>query len=297
MKREIFEASDGKRLSVAVWDEGGPFKAAVVIAHGMAEHIARYDEFARYLNSRGYLVLGADQRAHGETDRDRLGLAKKGDLFESSVRDITEIVEEVKRRGYKTALLGHSYGSFLSQRVLSLGAGTELFACVLVGSALQRGAAVRLGKHIAKRRMKRKKDEPGKTFASLTFGSYDRKFGEGVGGWLNSDPASVGEYNADPLCGFTCSNGFYYYFFSGLMRLWKEPHAMLVGLPVLLVSGADDLVGGRGKLVRKLFGRLSERGADVTIKMVEGARHEVLNEPSRADTYAAVADFLDASLK
>ena len=50
MRREDFLASDGKTLKLAVWDEVKEPKGIVQIAHGMAEHIGRYDAFARYLN-------------------------------------------------------------------------------------------------------------------------------------------------------------------------------------------------------------------------------------------------------
>ena len=49
--------------------ELGCFKprGVVQLIHGMAEHIDRYDDFARFLADAGYLVAGHDHIGHGET--------------------------------------------------------------------------------------------------------------------------------------------------------------------------------------------------------------------------------------
>ena len=43
----------------------GPFKAAIQIAHGLAEHAARYDRLAQALTYAGYVVYASDHRGHG----------------------------------------------------------------------------------------------------------------------------------------------------------------------------------------------------------------------------------------
>ena len=49
--------------------ELGCFKprGVVQLVHGMAEHIDRYDDFARFLADAGYLVAGHDHIGHGDT--------------------------------------------------------------------------------------------------------------------------------------------------------------------------------------------------------------------------------------
>lgn len=298
MIREEFTAFDGKKIAIAIWDEVENPKAVVQIVHGMAEHIARYDEFARYLNSRGYIVEGDDHRAHGLTDKDALGLAGNGDLFEKTVRDERDLTAMLKARySLPVILFGHSYGSFLSQRYLSIDP-RPLKAAVLCGSAFMTGAPVSFGHAIAKRKVKKHRDEKGEIFASLTFGGYDKKFGEGAGGWLNRDKAEVDKYNADPLCNFTCSNGFYYWFFRGLKAIKKAKHENLApDFPLMIISGSDDMVGGRGKLVKKLNKRYQKLGLNPRFKLYEGGRHEIVNELNRAEVYADVADFFDSVME
>lgn len=295
MERTNFTASDGKTLSVAVWKSERP-RAVALIVHGMAEHIARYDEFASFLASRGVTAFGPDLRAHGLTDPDALGLSRGTDLFNDSVRDISELVAAAKGSGLPVVVIGHSYGSFLCQGYLASG-GSGAAAVILSGSALQKGAAVSLGARMAASKSKKHEDEPGETFAAMTFGRYNKRFDDGLGGWLNRDIAAVGRYNADPYCGFTCSNGFYKSFFAGLKNLAKSNHVPLgSGVKILLISGSEDPVGGRGKLVKKLYKRYLALGCDVRLELVPGARHEVFNEIDRASSYAVVADFIDKAI-
>ena len=54
------------QLNVRHWPCPSP-KAVVQLIHGMAEHIQRYDEFARFLNQLGFAVIGHDHLGHGES--------------------------------------------------------------------------------------------------------------------------------------------------------------------------------------------------------------------------------------
>ena len=60
-------ASDGTALFTYRWLPEGPPRAIVQIAHGMAEHAARYARFAEVLTGAGYAVYDNDHRGHGHT--------------------------------------------------------------------------------------------------------------------------------------------------------------------------------------------------------------------------------------
>ena len=295
MKRENFEASDGKTVSIVVWDEVAAPKAVIQIVHGMAEHAARYDEFARELNAHGYIAAGDDHRAHGHTDAERLGKAEAGkDLFRDTVRDEAEITDMLKARyGLPVIVFGHSYGSFVTQAYL-LEHADKISACVLSGSARQPSVGVKFGKFLSKRKFKKHADEPGKIFAKLTFEGYDKKIGEGHNQWLSRNAASNAAYTADPLCDYTCSNGFYKHFFAGLDRLNASDFtAVRKDLPLFVIYGKQDYVGGCGKLADKLVRKYEKAGLSVRAKGYDGARHELTNEINRAEVYADVIAFFD----
>lgn len=298
MEKTNFNGRDGKTLSLCVWDTVENPVGIVQIVHGMAEHVSRYDEMARYLNSRGFIVAGDDHRAHGETDPQALGLAGEGDLFEKTVADELDI-SDMLRKSYKLPLVvfGHSYGSFVTQRYLTIDAG-KIAGCVLCGSAFMHGPAVAAGSFLADMKARKHKDEPGRLFAKMTFASYDKKFGGAPGAWLNRDAAEVEKYRNDPLCDFTCSNGFYKYFFRGLKTIAAADLSGIPdALPMLIVSGSDDCVGGRGKLVKKLAARYTRAGLKPIVKLYPGARHELAVETCRQTFFGDVADFALAAVK
>lgn len=292
MKRETFNATDGKVISIAVWETENP-KAVVQISHGMSEHIERYDDFAGYLSEKGFIVIGDDHRGHGKTDENALGLAEEGkDLFASTVSDMAELTDLAKERyNLPVLLLGHSYGSFLAQEYLQKHSD-KIIGCVLSGSALYSGFVSGFGKFVANRKFKKHANEPGQFFANITFKSYDKHFGGTLNEWLSSNSESNEKYNADPFCGFTCSNGFYKYFFEHLNALAKGSFdSVKKELPILVAYGSLDYVGDRGKLIKPLMKKLEKSGLKPVEKVYESARHEILNETNRDEVYADIADF------
>ena len=64
-----FPSADGATtLYGRIWvpDHGAP-KAVLQLVHGIAEHIGRYDRFARFMSDHGYLVCAEDHLGHGNT--------------------------------------------------------------------------------------------------------------------------------------------------------------------------------------------------------------------------------------
>ena len=71
-------SADGRSwLRVMVWlpDPVYSRRGVVQLVHGMAEHIERYDSFARFLAGLGYVVFGHDHIGHGKSvsSADELG--------------------------------------------------------------------------------------------------------------------------------------------------------------------------------------------------------------------------------
>jgi alpha-beta hydrolase superfamily lysophospholipase len=76
-------------------------------------------------------------------------------------------------------------------------------------------------------------------------------------------------------------------------RMKKLPE----GLPILITSGAEDPVGAWGEGVRKTFMVYSENTkCDVSIKIYDDDRHEILNETDKEQVYADMLEFLDSCL-
>ena len=63
------KTSDNQEVHVYEWipEDEQSVKAVLQIAHGMAEHGARYEDFAQFLNKNGYAVFANDHKGHGKT--------------------------------------------------------------------------------------------------------------------------------------------------------------------------------------------------------------------------------------
>ena len=300
MKTETYNAHDEKKIYLCIWDDVASPKGVLQIAHGMVEHIARYDDFAKFMNENGFIVAGDDHRAHGNTDPNTRGhIVGSKNVFADTVQDEIGITKMLKERySLPVVLMGHSYGSFITQAVVAEGA-ENLSGVVLMGSALQKGMSVFFGNFIgSRRRRKGLSAEPGTTFIKQTFGKYEKQFKEeGPGAWLSRDKERVAKYANDPLCGFACTNGFYLSFFQGLKKIAASKNEKAdKNLKMLIVSGSQDPVGGNGKLVTKLYENYKAQGFNPQLKLYEGARHELLNETNRDEVSADILEFVNSCL-
>ncbi len=121
---EKITMSDNNIVVVHHWLPGGNIKAVVLLSHGMVEHATRYEYLAQFLTERGYALYAEDHRGHGETGTlaqengiGQLCYLADNDGFFRVVDDIHEEALMLKNRypGKKLFLLGHSFGSFVSQ--------------------------------------------------------------------------------------------------------------------------------------------------------------------------------------
>ena len=87
---------------------------------------------------------------------------------------------------------------------------------------------------------------------------------------------------------------------NGLAKL-SQPKSMTqinTDLPIYVLSGDLDPVGGRGKGVAKLQSALQQAGVkQVDLKLYEGGRHEMLNETNRQQVYQDILRWLKKALE
>jgi alpha-beta hydrolase superfamily lysophospholipase len=120
--------------------------------------------------------------------------------------------------------------------------------------------------------------------------------------WLSRDPAEVDAYLADPLCGDQMPlTAAYAAGVFGLAVRCATPEALAQlpdGLPVLLLSGQRDPVGGDDAAqVTALADLLRARDLPVEQQIYAEARHEVFNETNRDEVVADFMTWLDARLE
>ena len=199
----------------------------------------------------------------------------------------------LKRYGGKPLiLLGHSMGSFLCRIYLTKYAENLSGAIVMGtgGPGAPTGAGIALANIISTFRGDRHRS---KLLRSIQQSGYLKRCGKGADrcDWLTRDRAVVEKYNNDKYCNYIFTVSGYRDLFRMLEAVSREDWATKVPteLPILLISGEDDPVGGYGTGVAKVADALERAGAQkLKTVLIPGARHEVLNETDRADTYALI---------
>lgn len=300
-----FEASDGLKLALHRWISKKKPKGVILISHGMMEFAMRYDSFAQEAVKKGYAVYAPDQRAHGETAGafNKLGFVPGNKGFDRFVADMEEITTLIEKNHPLTPiiLLGHSFGSFVAQMCVQQ-FGNRLSGCVLSGTrgpnplldVFAKPLALLVGFSIGW-------NTPSRFLNSLVFDPYAKQIqnAKTPNDWLSRDEKEVEAYTASPWCGFPCSAGFYLGIADGLSRIFKQKSIMMVpsGFPILLISGGSDPSGGNGTLVRKLCGLFEKAGLkNVTLKLYEGGRHEMLNETNKAEVFSDIFGWIESSM-
>jgi alpha-beta hydrolase superfamily lysophospholipase len=298
-------ASDGKVLFVHKWLPSGAPKAILLVVHGMAEHAARYERLTVAMASSGWAVYAPDHRGHGRTAaQGDLGFLGEQGGFARIRDDLHEIqlVAASENGAVPVFILGHSMGSILAESYIAA-YGQELSGCVLSGVvapmppllAAVGGLIAAVGSALKGKRA------PAKLLHAMSFSANNKDFepARTPVDWLSRDAAEVDKYVADPFCGFVCSLGFYGDLLSCLRSLYGKANAFAAvpkGLPIYILSGAEDPVGGANGFVPLLAGKFKAAGLEnVETRLYPGARHEILNETNKDEVLKDIKDWLESA--
>ena len=270
-----YASADGTRLAGYRWaaDQNQSAAGVVVLVHGMGEHLRRYDHVADALASQGFVVYGHDHRGHGASlaATDEPGqLGPNG--WSALVDDLNLPIARAKsdHPGLPVAMVAHSMGSFATQQFL-LDHGTDVDAVALTGTA-----ALDLL-------------EPALDLSSdLDLSAFNAAFHPARTDfdWLSRDESVVDAYLADPLCGFGIDATSAKEMFAGARRLADpaEVARMPHYLPLYVAAGSKDPVNAELTLMWALVDRYRAAGLDdVTVRVYDAGRHEILNEINRAE--------------
>lgn len=301
MRSESFYPSRGKgKIHACRWTPEGEIKAVVQIVHGIAEYAARYDDFARYLNRQGILVVAADHMGHGQSlgSEGKLGYFHGG--WAAAVEDIRRLMMDTMAEFPKVpyVLFGHSMGSFLTRTLLAKYPECGIAAAVICGTGWQPEGVLKMGLSACEMVCRRSGEEnPSEKLQGLVFGSYNRRVEHPrtPDDWLSRDAKVVDAYIADPLCGFTVSAGLLRDMLGGIAYVQRRENLarMRMDLPVLFIAGGDDPVGSYGRGVARAARAFREAGmAQVDEKIYPLCRHEILNEINREDIYRDVTGWI-----
>ena len=300
-----YDSRDGKSRLHAVRytpDNLDNVKAVVQIVHGMAEYVERYEEFARFLTERGIVVTGEDHMGHGKSvSKDgKYGYFCEQDPATVLVRDVHRLKKATQAEfpGVPYVIMGHSMGSFITRNYM-FRYGTGISAAIIMGTGMQPKLLLTASKAIARLQQVFFGSEHVSQFIDkLAFGNYNKEITDARTpfDWLSRDNEKVDQYISDPLCGFVFTVNGFETLFELISRLHKPENLDRIPkkMPVLMISGTDDPVGDYGKGVRKAYDSLKGAGMEnVSLKLFEGGRHELLNESNRDE----VMEYIDRWLE
>lgn len=298
------EGHEGFRIYLHSWDEVKEPRGIVQILHGMAEHGKRYDSFARYLNSHGWLVFADDHRGHGITagSLDNIGYIGK-DGFNCIVEDEHIITRYLRGKypGLPLVIIAHSFGSFIAQEYI-IRYGSEIDGVVLCGSAAMDNWKARAGYAVASMvRVLKGERHKSRLLDYLSFGTFNRRIKNPASkfSWLSTDEKEVEKYEQDPFCGTVFTAGFFYYLSRAFLNLYRRERLKKIPaeLPVFIIAGGEDPVGGYGKLVERLYYIYKDTGCvNVDMRLYPGKRHELFNEKEKEKVYSDVKEWLEKAI-
>jgi alpha-beta hydrolase superfamily lysophospholipase len=297
-----FQSLDGPKIFVYKWapDVGMPRKGLVQIAHGAAEHGARYARFGKFLADAGYVVYAEDHRGHGKTagDLKKAGIAGP-DGWGGMMRDVAQLSEIMRQEnpGLPLIFFGHSMGSLIAQQYIQE-CGAELKGAILSGTFGTLGGdpaeIAAMGEQAAQQEGD---DAPSQLFMGMFAG-----FNQGIEPvktgfeWLSRDEAEVQKYVDDPWCGFPFSNRLVIDMFNGAGAMWRAENEARIpkDLPLLVVSGEKDPAGAHTASVNLLAERYRRQGLrKMMVKFYPGARHEILNETNREEVQQDILEWMN----
>ena len=301
MQTFTLPSSDGKHMLACYRTECREPRLMLQISHGMCEYFLRYEGFAEFLNARGILVFGHDHLGHGHTavSPDELGFFDEKNGWRYAVLDVHGLTIRMMQEypGVPVVLMGHSMGSFIAREVLAR-FGEDYRAGIICGTGgpeMPAGAGRLLASFLCAVRGAHYRSE---WLKNTAFRGYNKKIDpvRTENDWLTRDTAVIDRYNADPLCTFTFTVSAYRDLFTLVRSVSRRSWASRVpaSLPLLVISGDADPVGGWGRGVRSVAGRLEKTGHRVTLRLYPDMRHEIMNEVGKEQVWEETAQWLES---
>ena len=251
----------------------GPARALLVLVHGVAEHIGRYEHVAAYFVGRGYAFYAFDQAGHGKSEGARGHINAFGDYLADLQRFIT--LAQEREPGLPTFLLGHSMGGLVS---LAYGEQQppELRGIIVSAPGLRLAMPVPKWKRAL-----------GKALSGVM---PTLAMANGIPPeLLTHDPAISGAYaQHDPLVFKTATARWATEFFRTQVETLAAADRFT--LPCLLMHGGDDrLVSPEG--TRQFFAAAGS--ADKSLKIYDGFYHEIFNEIGKEKVFEDMRAWLE----
>lgn len=259
------ETSDGLKLHAYRWAPGGPAKLEVILLHGYGEHAGRYAHVAEVWNQDDIGVNAVDLRGHGRSE----GRRGYVDRFSDYHRDAEALYDRVRARdATPVAVFGHSMGGLLAAHWL-LARGVEGVRGLALSSPYLGLAFPVPAYKLALGRLLSRAVPTAAIPSGLT------------GADVAKDPDIARTYDHDPLNLKKATARWFTESERAMEDVLRGAHRLR--LPTLLAFAGADRVASPAAAERLATCLPGEP----TVERVEGAYHEILNEPEPRRTQIA----------
>ena len=302
MKKEFnFVSSDGiTNINCVSWECENP-KGVIQISHGISEYIERYDEFAKYFNELGYIVVGNDSIGHGNSVSVEKGPMYFGgeNSYEYLIKDTYTLYNTIREKYIDIPyyMLGFSLGSFV-MRCLVIQKQINIDGLILVGSGHNSNIEIQLGKFMCKLELKKHKDnEVTDKINDLAINAHNKKFKNTrtCMDWLCSNEEAIDTYLNDSRIKKDYTIGIFRELLNSMSFACdkKNISKMYKKTPVLFLSGSDDAVGGFTKGVKKTYNMFKKCGVEnIDMKLYPNLRHDLFHEKNNKEIFDDIEKWL-----
>jgi alpha-beta hydrolase superfamily lysophospholipase len=285
---QTLETPDGARLRVEQWTPEGEVRFVVVISHGGAEHVRRYEQLAGELGRHGGLVFGADHRGQGRSSGPRGHVdhfeTYAGDLRHVMLETAAALPEPMRPGTIPWFLFGHSMGglialTYLLDREHDVPLRGAIVSAPLLGLTMEvNPVKLAVGKVAARLLPK----------LTLPSGIPPES--------ICRDSEVVRRYVADERRADVVSARWFAAMNEAIARVSREANG--IELPMLWYVGTDDRICDRHATQRVFDSLTNAEQRDQTLRSFEGYYHELHNEPAdlRAPVVQMLVDWIERRL-
>lgn len=307
-KKEIkIKSTDNiTELNVNIWlpDNQKP-KGVIQLAHGITEHIGRYEKFAEFFTKKGYIVVANDIIGHGKStseSKPKMYLGSANSWF-YVVNDFYKVYKFMREK-YKEEeyiLLGFSLGSFVVRTFISMYPESKIDKVILVGTGYTSNFNLKLGKMVAESEAKKVgEDKSTETINKLALENYNKSFKnvKTKCDWLCSNQEELELYLKDPLVGKNVTAGLFRELLNGMMYCGNNKNIKKINkkLHILLISGTEDPVGNFTKGIKKLEKKYRKYGINnISTKFYDSLRHDIFHEKNAEDIFEYIFNWCSES--
>ncbi len=249
-----------------------PSRGILLIVHGLGEHGARYQEFAKHLVGQGIAVVIPDLRGSGQSGGKR-GCVRH---FSDFHQDFEALHRHVQRQNPSKPIfvMGHSFGGLVVSSYLIRPNLPPVRGMVLSSPAFGIGFPVSVWRHAAA------------ILCSYPFPDLTQN-NSIAANFLMHDRGEVQRYLSDPLVHHLISARLYREM-RGLMREARTMAHHIFVSSLILQAGDDRVVAA--KETQRFFDLLAS--TDKEIEVYSNLYHEILHETQKETVYSRICQWI-----